>query len=328
MKEVVNAVVRSVVGGHFFCCDHAAPRCLYPRVASPSATGSRPAKVVDADEQGARIVSNPSAPVLPRAIRQVRRALTTAAAEDVFLYSATLAFYGLICVAPLVVVALWVTSLVVGPSQIDDAAAELARFSPEDSAPTGRSSGWPILGTRLPSGEGDCRRVASDRLRVCAGTRLDRLAGSHDARRTWHATDAALLLECFTHRARTGQPRRELCRCHHTRRHARGDRRWAHGCPRVRLRRHLLDRRLHLQGSPPHASRLALDDAPAGAHCSGQHFGAVGHVCGVPEVRAQKSSVGTRGIPLRRSCCSGLWLFAANTALLVGYRAAHLHEPP
>ena len=33
--------------------------------------------------------------------------------------------------APLVVVALWVTSLLVGPTQIDDAAAELARFSPE-----------------------------------------------------------------------------------------------------------------------------------------------------------------------------------------------------
>ncbi|HEX6238328.1 MAG TPA: hypothetical protein VFZ68_14105, partial [Acidimicrobiales bacterium] len=63
-------------------------------------------------------------------IRRVRRALATARAEDVFLYSAALAFYGLISVAPLVVVALWVTSLVVGPRQIHDAAAELARFSP------------------------------------------------------------------------------------------------------------------------------------------------------------------------------------------------------
>jgi hypothetical protein len=60
--------------------------------------------------------------------------------------------------------------------------------------------------------------------------------------------------------------------------------RWAHGCPRVRLRRPLLDRRLHLQGSPPHAPRLALDDARR-AHRSGQHFGAVGDVCGVPEGR-------------------------------------------
>jgi len=36
-----------------------------------------------------------------------------------------------VSVAPLVVVALWVTSLVVGSEQIHDAAGELARFSPE-----------------------------------------------------------------------------------------------------------------------------------------------------------------------------------------------------
>jgi len=34
-------------------------------------------------------------------------------------------------VAPLVVVALWITSLLVGPTQIHHAAAELARFSPQ-----------------------------------------------------------------------------------------------------------------------------------------------------------------------------------------------------
>jgi hypothetical protein len=64
-------------------------------------------------------------------IRRVPRAVASARAEDLFLYSAALAFYGLISVAPLVVVALWVTSLVVGPTQIDDATAELARFGPE-----------------------------------------------------------------------------------------------------------------------------------------------------------------------------------------------------
>lgn len=64
-------------------------------------------------------------------LRRARRALATARADDLFLYSAALAFYGLISVAPLVVVALWVTSLVVGPAQIDDAASELARFSPQ-----------------------------------------------------------------------------------------------------------------------------------------------------------------------------------------------------
>ncbi len=82
-------------------------------------------------------------------IGQARRALATARADDLFLYSAALAFYGLISVAPLVVVALWVTSLLVGPTQIHDAAAELANFSPKPSAPTGRPSASPISGPAL-----------------------------------------------------------------------------------------------------------------------------------------------------------------------------------
>jgi membrane protein len=64
-------------------------------------------------------------------IRRARRALATARANDLFLYSAALAFYGLISVAPLVVVALWFMSLVVGPTQIHDTASELARFTPQ-----------------------------------------------------------------------------------------------------------------------------------------------------------------------------------------------------
>jgi membrane protein len=64
-------------------------------------------------------------------VRRAHRAVASARADDLFLYSAALAFYGLISVAPLVVVALWVTSLVVGPTQIHDAANEFARFTPE-----------------------------------------------------------------------------------------------------------------------------------------------------------------------------------------------------
>ena len=52
------------------------------------------------------------------------------ARDDVFLYSAALAFYGLISVAPLVIVALWVTSLVVGPTQVHHVADELGRLAP------------------------------------------------------------------------------------------------------------------------------------------------------------------------------------------------------
>jgi membrane protein len=64
-------------------------------------------------------------------IRRARRGVAEARADDVFLYSAALAFYGLISVAPLVVVALWITSLLVGPTQIHHAAGDLARFSPQ-----------------------------------------------------------------------------------------------------------------------------------------------------------------------------------------------------
>lgn len=59
-----------------------------------------------------------------------RRAIGAARAEDVFLHSAALAFYGLISVAPLVVVALWVTTLVAGAGQVQHVANQLARVAP------------------------------------------------------------------------------------------------------------------------------------------------------------------------------------------------------
>ena len=61
---------------------------------------------------------------------RARRGVAAARADDVFLYSAALAFYGLISVAPLVVVALWITSLVVGQAQVHHVADELARLAP------------------------------------------------------------------------------------------------------------------------------------------------------------------------------------------------------
>jgi membrane protein len=62
--------------------------------------------------------------------RDTRLGFAEARAEDVFLYSAALAFYGLISVAPLVVVALWVTSLVVGKAEVHQVAGDLARLAP------------------------------------------------------------------------------------------------------------------------------------------------------------------------------------------------------
>jgi YihY family inner membrane protein len=64
------------------------------------------------------------------ALGRARRAVGIARADDVFLYSAALAFYGLISVAPLVVVALWVTTLVVGAGQVHHVADQLAHLAP------------------------------------------------------------------------------------------------------------------------------------------------------------------------------------------------------
>jgi YihY family inner membrane protein len=63
-------------------------------------------------------------------VARARRGLAVARAEDVFLYSAALAFYGLISVAPLVVVALWVTTLLVGQAQVHGVAQDLAQLAP------------------------------------------------------------------------------------------------------------------------------------------------------------------------------------------------------
>ena len=122
--------------------------------------------------------------------------MAIARAEDVFLYSAALAFYGLISVAPLVVVGLWVTSLVVGPTQIHDAAAELARFSPEDLGADRALERVADLGTRL----GLVAVIAAVWPATAYGSALvrvlDRLTGDPDATRL-QRRGAALLLVCL-----------------------------------------------------------------------------------------------------------------------------------
>lgn len=47
-----------------------------------------------------------------------------------FLYAAALAFYGLISVAPLVVVAMWISALVVSDAQVQQVGDDLARWAP------------------------------------------------------------------------------------------------------------------------------------------------------------------------------------------------------
>lgn len=65
-----------------------------------------------------------------RLLRRARHGYVDARVEGLTLYSAALAFYGLISVAPLVVVALWVTSLVVGEAQVHQVAEDLAGLAP------------------------------------------------------------------------------------------------------------------------------------------------------------------------------------------------------
>ena len=62
--------------------------------------------------------------------RRIRRAVASARTDDVFLYSAALAFYGLVSVAPLIVLGLWVTAILVGDDQVHRVAAQLDRIAP------------------------------------------------------------------------------------------------------------------------------------------------------------------------------------------------------
>ena len=65
-------------------------------------------------------------------LKRAHQAIAHAREDDVFLYSAALAFYGLVSVAPLVVVALWVTSLLVSDSQVHQVADDVGRLAPPD----------------------------------------------------------------------------------------------------------------------------------------------------------------------------------------------------
>jgi membrane protein len=135
---------------------------------------------------------------LVRVVRRVRRWVVAARADDLFLYSAALAFYGLISVAPLVVVALWVTSLLVGPAQVDQAARELARFSPEALGADRALERVADLGT----GIGLVAVVAALWPATAYGSALagvlDRLGGDRDRDRTGlRRRGTALLLVCL-----------------------------------------------------------------------------------------------------------------------------------
>jgi membrane protein len=257
-------------------------------------------------------------------IRRARRAIANARADDVFLYSAALAFYGLISVAPLVVVALWVTSLLVGPTQIDQAAAELARFSPQALGADRALERVADLGARL----GLVAVVAAVWPATAYGSALvrvlDRLAGDRDATGL-RRRGAALVLVCLA--------------------------------PVLML--------ASLVAS--YAGATALGDTPgelvvgltaALVYGFGATFVTVGVIyrvfprtpldwrstshgaliaaAGISVLSVTYVAYLRLGANFERRYASdalaavvllGLWLFAANTALLIGYRAVHRRDP-
>jgi membrane protein len=274
--------------------------------------------------RGARIVSNPRAPALPDTIRRVRRAVATARAEDLFLYSAALAFYGLISVAPLVVVALWVTSLVVGPTQIDDAAAELARFGPEALGADRALERVADLGPRL----GLVAVIAAVWPATAYGSALvrvlDRLTGDRAATGL-RRRGAALLLVCLA-------PVLVLASlvASYAGATTLGDTPveiavgltialvYSFGATFVTvgfiyrvLPRTLLDWRSTIHGALIAAASISVLSV---AYVAYLRLGA--------NFERRYASDALAAVVLL-----GLWLFAANTALLVGYRAAHRRGP-
>lgn len=75
------------------------------------------------------------APAATRARRvaawgRARRGVASARADDVFLYGAALSFYGLVSVAPLVVVAMWSSARLVGDARVQEVGEGLARLAP------------------------------------------------------------------------------------------------------------------------------------------------------------------------------------------------------
>jgi YihY family inner membrane protein len=66
---------------------------------------------------------------LPRSVREaVRRART----KDVFLFSASLAFYAIVSVIPLTILVLWLVSMLIGDQRVQQLAGEIGRVAPKN----------------------------------------------------------------------------------------------------------------------------------------------------------------------------------------------------
>jgi membrane protein len=253
-------------------------------------------------------------------VHRARARLAAAREDDVFLYAAALAFYGLISVVPLVVVALWITSLVVGRAEVHHVADELARMAPpalgadvalERVADLGTTLGLTAVAAAL----WPATAYGSALVRV-----LDRLGGERGARGL-HGRGVALLLVCLVPVLVLGS-----LVASYTGAATLGDSGvgtavglvlalasgFAAAVATVAAIYKVFPR------TPPSRPAILRGALIAAGSISVLSVGYVAYLRVGANFEQRYASAALGAVVLL-----GVWLFAANTALLVGYRAAH-----
>lgn len=120
--------------------------------------------------------------------RPVRDFIKKARAQDILLYSAALAFYGIVSVIPLTILAMWIVSLVLGDPRTHELAQQLRRIMPESIGADQALERVADLGTRVgiisvitglwpATAYGSGLERAFDRLSPRADKRLEGLKG-------------------------------------------------------------------------------------------------------------------------------------------------------
>jgi membrane protein len=120
--------------------------------------------------------------------RPVRDFIKKARAQDLLLYSAALAFYGIVSAIPLTIVVMWIVSLLLGDQRTHQLAQELRRITPKSIGADQALERVANLGTRLgvisiitglwpATAYGSGLERAFDRLSPNADKRLEGLRG-------------------------------------------------------------------------------------------------------------------------------------------------------
>lgn len=191
--------------------------------------------------------------------QRARRSVAEARADDAFLYAAALAFFGLVSVAPLVVVALWVTSVLVGDAHVQEVGDDLARLAPPDLGVEVALERVADLGTTV----GLIAVAAALWPASAYGTALVRVFDRLDGERNSSALrgrGATLLLLGAGAGAGAGQPGGRVRRCRRARRHRRRDHDRARVGARVELHRDRGNCWRHLQAPAAAPALLARRD--------------------------------------------------------------------